>query len=168
MSVVDYKGLLASKTLLTRFMDKVSPEALSGCWLWTGALSPDGYGSIATGVPKSMGLPKGVKAHVACWHLFGRVAKGSMYVLHKCDVRCCVAPHHLFLGTQKDNVADMYAKGRAYDRKGKQHKIQTECKRGHLLVDPNIYHYKGARYCLTCVRMRASYHNPLRYKKQEN
>ncbi len=35
-----------------------------------------------------------------------------MEVLHDCDIPLCVNPTHLFLGTQKDNVADCMAKGR--------------------------------------------------------
>jgi hypothetical protein len=36
-----------------------------------------------------------------------------MKILHRCDVRNCVNPKHLFVGTQSENVADMVGKGRA-------------------------------------------------------
>lgn len=33
--------------------------------------------------------------------------------MHTCDVRACVNPAHLKLGSQKENVQDMIEKGRA-------------------------------------------------------
>jgi DNA-binding XRE family transcriptional regulator len=36
----------------------------------------------------------------------------GLVIMHTCDNRNCINPHHLQLGTQLDNVRDMYSKGR--------------------------------------------------------
>jgi hypothetical protein len=41
----------------------------------------------------------------------GEITDGK-HVLHKCDVRSCCNPDHLFLGTAKDNMQDCISKGR--------------------------------------------------------
>jgi hypothetical protein len=50
--------------------------------------------------------------HVA-WELVNGPIPNGMCVLHRCDNPPCVRPDHLFLGTRRDNVLDMAAKGRA-------------------------------------------------------
>jgi hypothetical protein len=74
------------------------------CWLWTGA-TWNGYGVIYHN-----GKQDG--AHRVAWQLtYGPIPEG-MWVLHHCDVRNCVRPDHLFLGTIDDNNRDMGTKGR--------------------------------------------------------
>ena len=87
-------------------MARVSPEPNSGCWLWTGGLFQNGYGTafLQGGKP--------VTAHRAMMIAQGVALGPKDYVLHRCDVRCCVNPDHLFVGTQTDNMADMNKKGR--------------------------------------------------------
>lgn len=74
---------------------------LSDCWFWGGALNNFGYGTDGKH-----------RAHRKAWELFNGPIPEGMSVLHKCDIRCCVNPEHLFLGTQVDNIRDMVAKGR--------------------------------------------------------
>lgn len=46
------------------------------------------------------------------------------FVLHKCDTPLCCNPFHLYAGTQKQNVQDIYDRGRNTPRSG--HKITEE------------------------------------------
>lgn len=78
------------------------PEA--GCWIWTGTLERnDSYGHIPF-VTHSIG------AHRYSWMLHRGPIPDGMWVLHRCDVRSCVNPGHLFLGTHRDNTDDMLQK----------------------------------------------------------
>jgi hypothetical protein len=92
-----------------RFMDKVSPEPNSGCWLWTGAATPFGYGNFMV---MKAGKKSTEKAHRFSYQLHhGPIPKG-MVVMHKCDVPGCVNPDHLSLGTPSENSRDIVKKGR--------------------------------------------------------
>ena len=65
---------------------------------------------------------KHVRAHKAAWQKAHGAVPDGLCVLHRCDNRHCVNVNHLFLGTQKDNVADMFRKGRNHIQKGFRHK----------------------------------------------
>lgn len=104
---------------LKRFEDKYIPVPESGCWLWEAGMSIHGYGQFSL-------LPITTKAHRAAWIIYRGPIPQSMCVLHKCDVRCCVNPDHLFLGTLLDNNIDRDRKG----RRGNVHKNRTKYARG--------------------------------------
>ena len=91
--------------LEARFMAQAHPEPNSGCWLWDGALNMHGYGDF-----RHFGRRSG--PHRISYALFVADIPDGSLVCHKCDVRCCVNPDHLFLGTNSTNMRDMYAKGR--------------------------------------------------------
>jgi len=79
----------------------------SECWLWLAACRKEGYGSIRNG--RCM-----TRAHRLSWVIHNeRPVPTGMHVLHTCDVRACVNPSHLYIGTNADNIADKVRRGRS-------------------------------------------------------
>ncbi len=132
---------MSKPTPIERFTAKV--KRTPGCWLWQGSLTPLGYGQFS--------YLGDQRAHRASWRIFCGEIPSGMFVLHRCDVRNCVNPEHLFLGTQADNIRDKVAKGRCW-------KPREQCKRGHLFKPGSYYSSKKpngiiSRTCKECSRL---------------
>ena len=119
------------------------PEA--GCWIWMQTLLHNGYG-------RSCHAGKRILAHRLSYTLYkGHIPNGAC-ILHRCDIRCCVNPEHLYLGNHSDNIRDML------DRKGTSHYFNSEathCKWGHEFTKENTYTWNGGRACKMCHAERS-------------
>lgn len=97
------------------FENKIMPEPMSGCWLWTGASNRRGYGSTNFNKRRQ-------ESHRVSWRIYRGEIPDGISVLHKCDNPGCVNPDHLFLGTNSDNMKDAFRKkrGRIPHHKGEK------------------------------------------------
>jgi hypothetical protein len=93
---------LANPRFIKAFWMKVNKT--TSCWLWMGSIE-DGYGTARCD-------GKTQRTHRICWQIVNGSIPNGLQVLHHCDVRNCVNPNHLFLGTNYDNVQDKMQKGR--------------------------------------------------------
>lgn len=114
--------MLSKKTYIRRFWNRVNKTAT--CWLWIGPVMP---GKRPYGLTQWNNIK--LAHRISVW-LDGRDPIGKV-VRHTCDNPRCVNPQHLIVGTQRENVADMYQRNRANDVKGSQHPK-------HILVDQQV------------------------------
>ena len=112
---------------MKRFFDKVD-KTQGGCWIWTAAKrnkNRDSYGCL-----KYKG--KMIDAHRMSWIIHNGEIPLGMCICHKCDVRLCVNPDHLFLGTHSGNMVDALSKGRINIPEG------DKFKKGHIALNKSI------------------------------
>lgn len=119
---------------------------MSGCWLWTGHVDKNGYGSI-----KVKG--KTCRVHRVSYEThMGPIPEG-LVIDHLCRVTCCANPNHLEPVTNRENIR----RGVSGD-KGKHHRekklAQTHCPHGHAYSGKNLrYAPSGQRVCRTCSKL---------------
>lgn len=96
-----------------RLLGKI--KKTDSCWLWAGSVDGCGYGMVAF---HNSGKRYSCRVHRVMWSEVNGGIPDQMRVLHKCDNPPCCNPDHLFLGSQKDNVDDMWKKNRANPQYG--------------------------------------------------
>lgn len=89
------------------------------CWLWTASITSRGYGQCFFHQKVST-------THRVSYILNYGCIPDNLHVCHHCDVRHCVRPDHLFLGTNKDNLQDASQKNRisrTHQKRGSDHPL---------------------------------------------
>lgn len=123
--------------------------AEDGCWLWRGPVHTKGYAQFTY-------RGTTVRIHRKLYELtHGLALSPEQFVCHRCDVRNCINPGHLWLGDPKANNRDCGNKGRHHNG------VKTHCKRGHPFTPENTYlkvtPTTVMRSCLTCEKIRANW-----------
>lgn len=96
------------KPLQERFEALYIPEPNSGCWIWIGSITRLGYGRFCIVTSRPM------LAHRASWLIYEGFLPPEPYkICHKCDMRWCVNPEHLYVGNHQSNMDDMIKRGRS-------------------------------------------------------
>jgi hypothetical protein len=131
----------------------------AACWPWTRGKNSGGYGVFGVS-----GIGQLLAHRVSYWLATGQWP-GELFTCHSCDVKNCIRPDHLFLGTNCDNLKDASRKGlcgpqqhpERYAAGFARRRERTHCKNGHEYTPDNtrIYQAKGSRprryrVCRTC------------------
>lgn len=105
------------------------------CWLWIGqAQGP--YGRFKIGKRR-------YQAHRLSYAFSWGWCDAHMVVRHKCDNGLCVAPHHLELGSDSDNMADKLSRGRQSKGEMIGSSILTESQIRMIRSDPRTARQVG-------------------------
>jgi hypothetical protein len=154
-----------------RFWEKVDKS--DTCWLWTGGRNSHGYGIFDLN-------GRAEHAHRAVLILTGTILQPGQWACHRCDVRLCVRPAHLYVGDATTNNRDTAARNPAshirapgtgtrisaglrahYAAHPDSHfeRRMTHCSRGHAYDDANTrWTPAGKRDCRACGRIKAKAH----------
>lgn len=126
------------ETVLGKVMRRHVVELATGCWVWTGAIDPEGYGYFG----------RHTAAYRAAYELFVGPIPTHLEPDHLCRNRACINPSHLELVTHAVNGLRGNSAAALNARK-------THCMRGHPFDATNTYQRPGGgRDCLTCASMR--------------
>lgn len=124
---------------MKRLWDKVAKS--DGCWHWTAAKDPYGYGRFQIGTNRST---KTVLAHRLVYEVLVGPIPDGMTLDHLCRNTSCVRPDHLEPITSAENVR----------RAAAARPRLTHCKRGHEYKEGSYVERGGSRHCKECGKIR--------------
>ncbi|MHA0319037.1 HNH endonuclease [Sphingomonas melonis] len=93
------------------FLKSRSIETEAGCLEWQGPKTRDGYGQLGEYwiiEQYNIKLVHRLMVHLVTGHKF---TSRSEQVMHSCHNRSCCNPHHLSIGTAKENVRQAWERG---------------------------------------------------------
>jgi len=120
-----------------RFLDKISPEPNTGCWLWTAATNNQGYGVLTHTTDKK----RVVLAHRFAFKSERGEIPEDRELDHLCRTPLCVNPSHLEPKTHGGNMQNSRSA------------LKEFCANGHERTPENTYIRKdrsGSKQCRVC------------------
>jgi hypothetical protein len=104
--IANIRGDLQSRNLTDerKFLHNIRFDDKNKCWLWLGGVNGVGYAFLNPSIDRQY------YAHHFSFRLFYEYNPDG-YILHKCDNKLCVNPHHLYEGTAQDNARDRERNG---------------------------------------------------------
>jgi len=129
-----------TKLAVTRFDAFSMPEPMSGCIIWLGAISDNGYG-------KFWFLDRNIGAHVWAWIAANGPLPVGLQIDHLCRNRACVNARHLEAVTGRVNTLRGNTITALNSRK-------THCPQGHEYSGGNLILMAGRRVCRECKNSR--------------
>lgn len=160
---------MATLSILERFMNAVSMEPMSGCWLWKLTCDDGGYARFRIG-------ERMVSAHRLSHEMFVGPIPEGLDIDHLCRVRCCVNPRHIEAVTTRENILRGIRAnagvtiGCAAAAAAKN--ARTHCRHGHEFTPENTRYYthpnhNSFRYCAACLK-EANRRNSERRRHRQN
>lgn len=107
------------------FVSRFRVDESTGCWLWQGARTEDGYGRY-----RHEGAPQR-RAHRFAYETAVGPIPAGLVLDHLCRTPSCVNPDHLEPVTTRENTLRGVSAAA-------QLAAASECKRGHPLVGDNL------------------------------